>query len=336
MNRPLASIIMPAFNCGKYIGEAISAVLDQTFKDYELIIINDGSTDNTRDVIISFVDPRIVFFENKKNLGIVDTLNNGLSFAKGKYIIRTDADDVALKDMVESLVEFMETHPDYVVCGGNMRLIGGEKIFRYPAENEELKIYTLNACPFSHSTVIFRNDVLKVNNLKYDGTVKDGEDHALWSDLLLYGKFKNLTKVTLLYRESTSQITSQKSYSKNYVDARAKIFTKHAVKYFGLVGAQIDMYVKFISSGKIDTIEELSNMGELFLRLLKTNNLKLLFDPYNLKRFLFIKWHWLCLRTEFKGVNVLLVYYKYSLLSYNIPRARLFGIDLLFRLRKYI
>ena len=100
---PKISVVMPAYNAEKYIGEAIESILNQTFKDFEFIIINDGSVDHTKEIIREYNDPRIVLLENDKNRGIVLSLNKGLDAATGKYIARMDADDIALKNRFESI-----------------------------------------------------------------------------------------------------------------------------------------------------------------------------------------------------------------------------------------
>lgn len=114
---PKISVVMPAYNAEKYIGEAIESILNQTFKDFEFIIINDGSVDHTKEIIREYNDPRIVLLENDKNRGIVLSLNKGLDAATGKYIARMDADDIALKNRFERQVEYLDEHKDIGVLG---------------------------------------------------------------------------------------------------------------------------------------------------------------------------------------------------------------------------
>jgi glycosyltransferase involved in cell wall biosynthesis len=320
MNDPLVTILMPAYNCEAYVGDAIKAILDQTFSNYEFLIINDGSVDKTKEVILLFDDPRIRFIDLRDNGGIVSALNLGLSLAHTKYILRTDADDMALEHMVAHLVEFMEANPDYIICGGNMKLIDGDEKFNYPLENEDLKVYALGSCPFSHSTVIFRNDILKRHGLAYDETIKDGEDHGLWSSLIPFGKFKNLDEITLLYRQSDSQVTAQKRYSDNYVAARRIIFRRQGRNFFDLDEERADLYVTLILGLKIHNVKHLLNIGNLYLRVLRTNRQKLLFDQAKLNRFLFTKWHSLCVNSDIQNAAVFGVYSKYAILTKNVPR----------------
>lgn len=302
---------MPAYNCANYIEESINAILNQSFTDFEFIIINDGSKDNTKESILKFNDDRIKYFENETNLGIVKTLNRGLKIAIGTYILRTDADDIAVDTMIERLFNFMTSNPDYIVCGGFMKLLGGNFIFKYPSNNEELKIHTLNACPFSHSTVLFKNSVIRNCQIEYDINVQDGEDHALWSKLLLLGKFKNLEEVTLFYRESNTQITAKKDYIKNYDKVRDKIFEYHAKHYFSLDESEVKLYCKLIVNRKIFSIEELIQIGKILKKIILYNSNNGLFNDSLLKQFIFIKWHFLCLNSYHLGSRVFNIYLEH-------------------------
>src|SRR5690606_1184748 len=112
-------IILPAYNAEKYLAEAIESILNQSFKDFEFIIINDGSKDRTEDVILSYNDPRIVYLNNEANLGLIDKLNKGFNIARGKYIARMDADDISSPERLYIQYQFLENNPDYVICSSS-------------------------------------------------------------------------------------------------------------------------------------------------------------------------------------------------------------------------
>ena len=123
---PKVSVVMPAYNAEKYIGEAIESILNQTFRNFEFIIINDGSVDRTKEIIQEYDDPRIVLLENDKNSGIVVTLNKGVDAATGEYIARMDADDIALSNRIEQQVMFLNTHRNIGVVGSALQIFGEE------------------------------------------------------------------------------------------------------------------------------------------------------------------------------------------------------------------
>ena len=319
---PVVTVLMPAYNCAPFIKESVSAILNQSFKSFEFLIINDGSTDSTKENILSYQDPRIRYYENEKNIGLIDTLNKGIGLSWGKYILRTDADDIAMPRMIADLVSFMETNKDYIVCGGFMKVLHNGKLMTYPTKDSALKVYTLNHCPFSHSTVIFRKSVLDDHQLLYSKAFLDGEDHGLWSEMLPYGKFYNLNKPTLLYRESESQITSNKEYANNYKLARKRIFLLQASLYFDLDKDSGDLYSKLIAGDNIDSLEELQAVGKVLVRIRNKNLKNKLFDNRELSNFLFIKWHWMCYHSYGLGKKAFRIYLKYMLAGGNIFRAK--------------
>ena len=114
-SQPVISVILPVYNAERFLREAIDSVLKQTFVDFEFIILNDGSTDKTEDIILSYKDPRIRYVKNEKNLKLIKTLNKGVDMARGKYIARMDADDISLPERFEKEVAYLEAHPDVAV-----------------------------------------------------------------------------------------------------------------------------------------------------------------------------------------------------------------------------
>ena len=130
---PLISVILPAYNAERFLEEAIDSILAQTYKNFELIVLNDGSTDRTEEIILSYNDPRIRYIKNESNLKLIKTLNKGIALARGKYIARMDADDISLPTRFEKEIEFMEIHPDIGVCSSKViHLFSNRKtIFSY-------------------------------------------------------------------------------------------------------------------------------------------------------------------------------------------------------------
>ena len=114
---PKVTVLMPVYNCEKYLRESIESILNQTFKDFEFLIINDGSSDKSAEIVESYNDNRINFVQNEKNIGLAASLNRGLDIAKGEYIARMDADDISLPERLEKQVRFMETNPQIGICG---------------------------------------------------------------------------------------------------------------------------------------------------------------------------------------------------------------------------
>lgn len=210
---PKISVVMPAYNAEKYIGEAIESILNQTFKDFEFIIINDGSVDHTKEIIQKYNDSRIVLLENDKNRGIVLSLNKGLDAATGEYIARMDADDIALMNRLERQAEYLDEHKDIGVLGTGI-CIFGEKIKEqkrvFTTNSEQLKAELIfNPC-IAHPTVMIRKSVLQKYNLKYNTEFAGVEDYYLWWNIAKVSKIATLPDILLDYRIHESQITKKK------------------------------------------------------------------------------------------------------------------------------
>jgi len=206
----LVSVLMPVYNGAGYIGEAIDSVLAQTFPFFELLIVNDGSTDSTREVIESYKDPRIRLI-NQPNGGVSAALNTGLKHAKGEYIARFDADDICYPDRIEVQYTFIKEHPDYILVGTDADYITqeGEFIYKYVNvghTNEEINKTIEMHCSFIHSSVMYpKKAVMDLGG--YEVKAHTFEDYFLWKKLIKRGKVCNLRKPLLKVRFNSSSVT---------------------------------------------------------------------------------------------------------------------------------
>lgn len=210
---PLVSVVMPAYNAEKYIQESIESVLQQTYKNFELIIINDGSKDHTERIIDSFTDDRIIYINNGINRGVAYSLNCGLSKANGKYIMRLDSDDIAYPYRMETQVKYFEEHSDVYVLGTGMRAFG-DGIYEYdmiPAcHQEQLKIDSLFFCPISHPSVMFRKELVDKGFI-YDPEYERIEDYELWVRIMRKYSIRAIPDILVRYRIHEKQVTQEKS-----------------------------------------------------------------------------------------------------------------------------
>ena len=212
-HQPLISVVMPAYNAERYIKKAIESILNQTHTNFEFIIINDGSTDDTLAIIKSFKDKRIIVIDHKKNQKIPATLNAGLKMAKGKYIARMDADDESLLTRFTKQIEFLEKHSDIGVLGSaHFSLSPGTKKSKgkYPtSHNDCLKRLTQSPC-FSHPTTMIRTSAL--GNSRYTEAFFTAQDYKLWVDLAKKDvRFANLIEALLYYRVHNNSVSKLKS-----------------------------------------------------------------------------------------------------------------------------
>ncbi len=208
---PFISVVMPVFNGGKYLQLAIESVLNQTYTNFELVIVNDGSTDNSKEIIEGVNDNRIVLI-NQNNKGVSIALNNGIRKAKGEYIARMDSDDICFPERLKKQIEFFEKNPDYVVVGSNALIIDQDGAFIYESNNPILFNPLTNLYPpLFHSSVMFRRkDIINCGYYNEEVSHLNAfEDQLLWIDMMELGKIGNLEESLLQYRVHPSSVTSK-------------------------------------------------------------------------------------------------------------------------------
>ncbi len=209
--QPLVSVIMPVYNGRAYLREAIESILNQTYANFEFLILNDGSTDNSLAIIQSFEDKRILCFDDKENRGAYPRLNQGIQAAKGQYIAIMDADDISLPKRLERQVAYLEKQPEVALLGTQVKLlIEPQKSLlppkRQAIQHDHIIAYQLFYCPFVHPSVMIRASVAKQN--PYPTASKITQDFHLWTQLLPKYEAANLNETLLHYRRHQTNQSS--------------------------------------------------------------------------------------------------------------------------------
>lgn len=246
----MISILLPTYNGAKRISKAIESVQAQSYVDWELLVIDDGSKDNTKEVVEDFVkdDSRIKYIKNQENLNIQKSLNKGLREAKGEYIARIDDDDIWIdKDKLKKQIEFLKEDSEYVLVGtGTIVVDENEKeLFRYfgPQADSEIRNKILSKNCFTHSSVMFRkSSVEKFGGYSEGESVKHLEDYDLWLKLGTIGKLKNLDIYGVRFSvrsDSISSVNKIEQFQKNIV--LSKLYKN---KYPNYIKATIFNYVR--------------------------------------------------------------------------------------------
>lgn len=191
MNNPKISVLMPVCNAEKYLKKAIDSILNQTFKDFEFIIINDASTDNSKKIILSYKDQRIRYFENDENLGVAGTLNRGLKLAKAELIVRMDADDISFPNRLNLQYDEMEKDKEIAVLASNYDVVGESGKFLYTEKNakspEEIYYILQFIDCLGHPAIMFKKHIVLDIFNGYDKN-HESEDYDLW--LRISSKYK--------------------------------------------------------------------------------------------------------------------------------------------------
>ena len=294
---PVVSVVMSVYNAEKYLDAAIRSILEQTYNNFEFIIINDGSNDRSLEIIKKYKneDDRIVLI-SRENRGLISSLNEGIAKARGEYIVRMDADDISLQFRIEKQLQVMEHDKDIVVCGSWINIFGeniNEKVARYFEHDKQIKANLLVSCCFAHPSVMIRKDAFTHNNILYDERFKNAEDYHLWTQLAKVGKFYNIPEILLKYRFLETSITrlSDKDCSKRY-NVLKDIF-KEALKAVDLSINEEDMKVHFIISDNArikNNKIELKRIKNYFDKILKASENKQVVDLTTLKQVLGRRW----------------------------------------------
>jgi glycosyltransferase involved in cell wall biosynthesis len=266
----LVTFLVPVFNAQNYIREALESIQKQTYTDFKVLIINDGSTDRSLQIIEEFTktDQRFQVI-SRENKGLVTTLNEGIELIDTKYIARMDADDICHKQRLEQQIKHMEESPEVGVSGSYITTFGTENsCIGYPTSNQELKSFMLFTTPFSHPTVIIRKDVLSKSGIRYDENYQDCEDYKLWIDLAEVTEFSNLPLQLLFYRKHGNSVSDNSKLQKQAMD-KIKMILLNKLQ---LPDVFVDFHINF-SSGQFQKLQyeywptylnEFKNLGGSF------------------------------------------------------------------------
>ena len=208
---------MPVYNGSKYLDDAIKSILNQTFQNLEFVIIDDGSTDDSLNIIKSYNDNRIRLIENKETQGQSKTLNKGINLARGTYIARVDQDDISRSDRLEKQLEFMEKNSDIDVCGSWVELMGKQSdVLNLETRSEEIKISLLTNQNLAHPAVMIRKSTLVKHNLYYDPKFIIANDYDLWVRMFEYCSFANIPEPLVKHRVHHDQFSKKFGEKNSY------------------------------------------------------------------------------------------------------------------------
>lgn len=243
---PLVTVLLPVYNAERFIAEAVQSVLNQTFTDFELLVIDDGSTDRSAEIIKRFSDPRIRYLKNETNQRLIKTLNRGLLEAKGEFIARMDSDDVCFPQRLERQLQFFKREQDVSVAGTFAIRIDETgrhgSLIQKPVGSELARSVWLPT-PLLHPTVMMRRNLVD-KGFVYDETCLHCEDYDLWIRLAQAGyRLENLPAPMLFYRVHSGGISLQNRDLQ--LENSFKIFLRHYpgvdptyAEYCGLIGAR--------------------------------------------------------------------------------------------------
>lgn len=297
---------MPVFNNENYIKATIDSVLSQTFIDFEFLIINDGSQDKSVEIIESYSDPRIRLVHNDKNMNLVPTLNRGIELAKGEYIARIDADDIARPTRLEKQVALMDANPSVGLCGTWIELFDGASgIQEYATEHEEIKVNLLFTNSLAHPTVMIRKSMFVENNLQYK--VFLSEDWDLWYRASFVLEIRNIPEVLLDYRISAG------SYTQVFSAKTAPVHIEMIKERLARLGIEInDADASIFRSGSwkipFKTDQELKVFGRCLNQIITSNAKLKIYNSQYLNKLIIDLWRVACNNVEMRNLKRAKIY----------------------------
>lgn len=228
MSAPAISVLMSVYNGEAYLAEAIESILAQSFADFEFIIVNDGSTDGSGDIIRRYTDTRIRLLE-QPNSGLIVALNRGVAEAQGKYIARMDADDIALPGRLALQYAHLEAHPEIGVLGGSISIMDAEgnrtRDSAYPQGHAEMAAFIVKGSPLAHPAVMMRTDLVKKLG-GYRAAYRHAEDYDLWLRVFEHSRIDNLPDIVLRYRQHANNVSFKHAGAQGLASAVARLTHK--------------------------------------------------------------------------------------------------------------
>lgn len=300
---PKISVILPVYNASLFLKKAIDSIINQTYTDWELIIVNDGSTDNSEDIIVNYSDNRIKYSRNETNSGLITTLNKAITLCSGKYIARMDADDISLPSRFESQLSFLERNTEYAMCGTFARIIDQEdkitgKIV-HVTDNDYLKVNMLFSVPFVHPSIMIRKDILETE--LFDKEYLHAEDFDLWTRIARKHKVANIPDFLLKYRWHNSNVSV--TNSKKQEEVKNQIIIRE-LNLLGLSPDENELFLHKVSFSQFDaknkeeekkSFDNFNGLEEWFSKIIKANKTKQLYNNNALIEFLWSRWVIVCI-----------------------------------------
>lgn len=322
----LVSVILPAYNAGPYISDAVNSILEQTFTNFELIIVNDCATDNTEEEILKFTDPRIRYYKNEHNLGLILTLNKLIGLAQGKYLARMDADDISINTRLEKQVNFLEQNPEIGIVSCGFQNFGNNNATVYYKQlNDDIKLNLLYKTEICHAAALIRTSLAVQHTPFYNTDYKHAEDYELWARMTLYTSFYNLQEVLYKVRivsTSVSRVFANIQQENTYAVIRY-LFNRFNIT---LTDIELNVWLQFCYANFNLNSAEIKLLDGILIALVKNNKTVHYVNQTYLEQYIAEKWFHMCYNNaKNKGVKTI---FNNSQISALLPIKRRFRFRL--------
>lgn len=313
----LVTVLMPVFNGERYLERAIQSILTQSFKDYKFLIIDDGSTDSSLEIINRYKeqDSRIQVLVNSNNRGLINTLNKSLDTIDTKYVARMDCDDVAFPARLEKQVRLMEASPSIGVCGTWITVKntsdGSQYTQRYPTRQANIKVHMLSYCAVAHPSVILRKSFFEQYGLRYDPAYIHAEDYELWTRAIDKFEFTNIDEPLLEYTIHPENVSSKNKAIQLSASSRIKI--KQISKLIRPKLKDESVIARLFTPGELPDASNQQDFIEthnVMERILIANKEKKIYDTALFDHFLFNAWYRMCKKCKIAEISPMREFFK--------------------------
>jgi glycosyltransferase involved in cell wall biosynthesis len=325
LKNPNITVLMPVYNGEEYLREAIESILNQTYSNFEFIIINDGSNDSSEEIILSYHDERIRYIKNEQNLKLIASLNKGIDLANGKYIARMDADDISMPNRLESQFNFMESNPEIGLLGSNIleftNDVNKSTKINFNESHDEIKFKLFFDTHFPHPAAFIRKSILDDNNLRFDPECLHAEDYDLWNRIAQHTKLHILQDYLVAKRSHVDQISY--IHRRFQIEKVDQIRKKIISEMFSIEDEEtINLFTKYIN-GDLPKGREQTRFILKFISFVHEKNLDKKYYKHELWESFCQKalWHILSSNTKF-GLEFYLKYRGHKLiLQQNLSKS---------------
>lgn len=316
MTQPAITVLMPVYNAGVHLREAIDSILAQTFTAFEFLIVNDGSTDKSEEIILSYNDPRIRYIKNETNLRLIATLNKGIDMATGKYIARMDADDISEPNRLQLQYDYMEKNPEVAICGSWFKMFGDRNdTVKYVDGHNHIMAKMLYQCHFCHPSVILRKAALQSFDVKFDPFYIHAEDYDFFTRIGEKFKLGNIQQVLVHYRTHLQSVSQQ---NKNIQNNKSTLIKQRLFEHAGVIATEADLEI-YRTLGQHEykaDVNYLNHARILLERMLEGNEKTGYFDKPFFRKYLADLWFNATYNTTVTGQSYKL-YFSSVLSSYK-------------------
>ena len=301
----MITVLMPVYNGSPYLPDAIESILAQTFFNFELVAIDDASTDRSAAILAAYgeKDGRIRFFRNDENQGLIATLNRGLDLARGEYVARMDQDDVSLPQRLERQIAFMENHPDVGVCGTWVRTMGErDETWAYPSGSDEIKCSFVFESVLAHPSAMLRRSHFGAGGFRYDEGFSHAEDYALWARCAKVMEFANIPEVLVEYRIHADQTVRRQMRGKVMSADRVR---EIQLRSLGIIPStsEMDLHRDISTCRFRSSLEFVELAGKWLQRLACANDATSSFPEHAFSKVLARRWFLVCRAASGTGIR---------------------------------